>query len=909
MSEARQGMQQALDSLMAEEETLRGKRDLMESRQLTEIEGLSYTEVSNRLEELDKRIPDLFKKLAEMRRNEEHLDEVEWQSTLDDDVDDKESTSFPVFVKQADSDGRDDTDPENWLSRLSAFKDSHSLTSVAPGFQMPTSTWDALFDHQKRGLEFLVRLEDMMTGGLLADEMGLGKTITLAAYLLTLYVSARPLEGILIVCPVTLVRQWVQELHRWCPPLRVLELRGKSSQARRQTLKLAAKGGVLLASYESVRIFRKTLLSHAWSHVILDEGQKIRNPESETTLALKSFSSRHRLILTGSPIQNSLRELWSLFDFCVPGLLGTLPVFKEHFTVPINKGGLAKASPEAFERSYACAKALKAVISPYILRRTKSEVSLSLPEKRERVLFCRLTAAQYASYLHILESHDLLTPMALASYQSYETRKKVKEIENEMRAQAFGIIAKLRKVCNHPEMLKEPTERHIRVEDSGKTILIERVLDSWFAESAKALIFSQSLDMLDALEDYMTTKRPQYTFLRLDGSVNIGKRTKLVDEFNSSKDVFAMLLTTQVGGVGLNLMGANRVLIVDPDWNPVTDTQARERSWRIGQANDVVIYRLITSHTIEEKILKRQVFKQFLSMKVLEDARQKRNLTYSDLKELFELPPPPREFHGPQQTKAELLSTADPGLRNEIFGSAAEAERSEGEVTPDESPLSQDLPSEASPSADPEIEPIISSLLSSGDLESAYEHGLIDQPGPDQELMRREAADIALQAVNAIRESQTDRLAYGLEIPTWTGRRGAAGKPAVFGSARPEKRVPSAEVLASLKRLRHSPTARAVLVHKSDIRLAEDVLSFFQAREGHATTGEVLDHFGTRVPDSRKDVFKAILTLLCDLTKTQPAVWGLKEEHQSLISAPVEARPDSPSASCSAAEEEEMHWH
>ncbi|KAH0487285.1 MAG: hypothetical protein KVP17_002583 [Porospora cf. gigantea B] len=175
--------------------------------------------------------------------------------------------------------------------------------------------------------------------------------------------------------------------------------------------------------------------------------------------------------------------------------------------------------------------------------------------------------------------------------------------------------------------------------------------------------------------------------------------------------------------------------------------------------------------------------------------------------------------------------------------------------------------------------------------------------------MRREAADIALQAVNAIRESQTDRLAYGLEIPTWTGRRGAAGKPAVFGSARPEKRVPSAEVLASLKRLRHSPTARAVLVHKSDIRLAEDVLSFFQAREGHATTGEVLDHFGTRVPDSRKDVFKAILTLLCDLTKTQPAVWGLKEEHQSLISAPVEARPDSPSASCSAAEEEEMHWH
>ena len=193
---------------------------------------------------------------------------------------------------------------------------------------------------------------------------------------------------------------------------------------------------------------------------------------------------------------------------------------------------------------------------------------------------------------------------------------------------------------------------------------------------------------------------------------------------------------------------------------------------------------------------------------------------------------------------------------------------------------------------------------------SHHRHGLIDQPGPDEELLRREAADIAVQAVTAIRESQTDRLAYGLEVPTWTGKRGAAGKPAVFGSERAARRVPSAEVIASLKRLRRTPTARAVLVHKSDIRLTEDVLSFFHAREGHATTGEVLDHFGTRVADSRKDVFKAILTLLCDLTKTQPAVWGLKQEHQSLTSVPVEATQHSPSASSSAAEEEEeIHWH
>uniref|UniRef100_A0A8C7IFH6 DNA excision repair protein ERCC-6 n=1 Tax=Oncorhynchus kisutch TaxID=8019 RepID=A0A8C7IFH6_ONCKI len=515
------------------------------------------------------------------------------------------------------------------------------------GFKVPGFLWNKLFKYQQTGVRWLWELHCQQAGGILGDEMGLGKTIQVIAFLAGLSYSKLRTRGsnyryqglgpTVIVCPATVMHQWVSEFHTWWPPFRVAVLHdtGSFTQTKEKLIsEMAACHGVLITSYSAVRIMQETLQRYdGWHYVILDEGHKIRNPHAGVTTACKQFRTPHRFILSGSPMQNNLKELWSLFDFVFPGKLGTLPIFMEQFSVPITMGGYSNASPVQVQTAYKCACVLRDTINPYLLRRMKADVkaNLSLPDKNEQVLFCRLTEAQREVY------------------QGYLDSKEVYQILNGDMQVFSGLIA-LRKMCNHPDLfsggpkiLKGIPEDQLTEEEhfgfwkrSGKLMVVESLLRLWFKQQHRVLLFTQSRQMLGILEVFV--RENGYTYVKMDGTTTIASRQPLIARYNES--IFVFLLTTRVGGLGVNLTGANRVIIYDPDWNPSTDTQARERAWRIGQKKEVTVYRLLTAGTIEEKIYHRQIFKHFLTNRILKDPKQRRFFKSNDIYELFTLSNP-----------------------------------------------------------------------------------------------------------------------------------------------------------------------------------------------------------------------------------------------------------------------------
>ncbi|KAM8852201.1 DNA excision repair protein ERCC-6 isoform 1-T1 [Synchiropus picturatus] len=516
------------------------------------------------------------------------------------------------------------------------------------GFKVPGFLWKKLYKYQQTGVRWMWELHCQQAGGILGDEMGLGKTIQVISFLAGLSYSKLRTRGsnyryaglgpTVIVCPATVMHQWVKEFHTWWPSFRVAVLHETGSFASNKEKlipQIAACHGILITSYSAVRNLQDTLQRYDWHYVILDEGHKIRNPNAGVTTACKQFRTPHRFILSGSPMQNNLKELWSLFDFVFPGKLGTLPVFMEQFSVPITMGGYSNASPVQVQTAFKCACVLRDTINPYLLRRMKADVkaNLALPDKNEQVLFCRLTEDQRQVYQSFLDS------------------KEVYQILNGDMQVFSGLIA-LRKICNHPDlfsggprMLKGIPEDQLTEEEhfgfwkrSGKLMVVESLLRLWHKQGHRVLLFTQSRQMLDILEVFV--RENHYSYMKMDGTTSIGSRQPLIARYNEDKSIFIFLLTTKVGGLGVNLTGANRVIIYDPDWNPSTDTQARERAWRIGQKQQVTVYRLLTAGTIEEKIYHRQIFKQFLTNRVLKDPKQRRFFKSNDIYELFTLTDP-----------------------------------------------------------------------------------------------------------------------------------------------------------------------------------------------------------------------------------------------------------------------------
>ncbi|KAF5402100.1 DNA excision repair protein ERCC-6 [Paragonimus heterotremus] len=529
-------------------------------------------------------------------------------------------------------------------------------------YRVPGRIWSRLFDYQRLGVNWLLQLHKKKSGGILGDEMGLGKTIQVISFLAGLHYSEFNRENfsshqnvlsVLVVCPATVLQQWMSEFHHWYPAMRVAILHATGSSYHKPVSLIRSmanfSGGVLLTTYNTLVAYQDylTAVDSSWSYLILDEGHKIKNPDAEVTHAVKRFTTQHRLILSGSPVQNNLRELWSLFDFVCPGRLGPLPEFMQQFAIPITQGGYASASPLQVETAYRCACILRDLLTPFLLRRLKADVRIQLPSKSEQVLFCRLTNYQRQLYEEFTES------------------QLCKDLLNG-KGNVFSALTMLRKLCNHPDLVTGgPRDRlmlgpEVPEDDQGrddvgivdkyewtrfgcprrssKMLVVASLLHTWADQGHKVLLFSQSRRMLNLLERLVLSMG--LTYLRMDGTTPVNQRASLIEQFSRSDQstscsVFAFLLTTRVGGLGINLTAASRVLIYDPDWNPTTDLQARERAWRIGQKQNVVIYQLLTNGTIEEKIYQRQIFKQFLTNRILKNPRQQRFFKTNDLNELL----------------------------------------------------------------------------------------------------------------------------------------------------------------------------------------------------------------------------------------------------------------------------------
>ncbi|XP_050670711.1 DNA excision repair protein ERCC-6-like [Leptidea sinapis] len=511
------------------------------------------------------------------------------------------------------------------------------------GLNIPVYIWKQLYKYQRTGVKWLWELHQIQSGGLLGDEMGLGKTVQIIAFLAGLANTDcggtwGGLGPSIIVAPATVVFQWVSHFHYWYPSLRVAALHQAGSfcgNHHKLIRELHDSHGILLVTYAGIVKYAKDLQARHWNYIILDEGHKIRNPDTQVSKHVKKFQTPHKLLITGSPMQNSLQELWSLFDFMRPGLLGTNNAFTEHFAIPITQGGYANSTQMQEATALEIAKALKNLITPYMLRRTKEEVQqyIHLPEKNEQVLFCALTQEQRDLYMGYLLSGTVRSILDRDS-----------KVGDPLRARILVALSTLRKICNHPDIyLHEAHEDTEEIDEksfghwkrSGKMNVVHSLLKIWQKQGHRMLMFSQSRAMLCIIEQYL--QNHDYKYLKMDGTVSVGQRQSLIKAFNDNTEYLVFLSTTRVGGLGVNLTGADRVIIYDPDWNPATDNQAKERAWRIGQEKNVTVYRLLSAGTIEEKIYQRQIFKNFLSNKILVDPNQRNVLTTSTLQGLFTL--------------------------------------------------------------------------------------------------------------------------------------------------------------------------------------------------------------------------------------------------------------------------------
>ncbi|WKY15296.1 hypothetical protein Q1695_000628 [Nippostrongylus brasiliensis] len=575
---------------------------------------------------------------------------------------------FSTFV-----DDSDDLAFEKRIRRLRALDRSpEEVTYKDIGHDMKLSreVWDRLFRYQKEGVLWLMERQRQYSGGILADEMGLGKTVQVLAFLRALdesqiedaYFEFTGLGPSIIVCPSTLLRQWVIEIRTWMPYCRVAQLHssGNHKGSRRGLIKKMAVnrrgGSILITTYNTFYINRHEITSEKWHYVILDEGHKIRTPKAQITTALKSIRTPCRIILSGTPLQNSLTEIWSLIDFIEPGLLSTIALFKDRFVGPISRGAYANATQQQQEAAYKCAEILRNAISPLILRRLKKNVEkvLHLPAKNEKVLFCDLSPEQCRFYSEFINS-----------------RRCERILSGKLDAWT-GLVV-LRKLCNHPDLVTGGPKYYEKLDGekedrskaygyyrrSGKMITLMKLLHLWHAEgNHKVLLFSQSKKMLSIIE--LKLQEENYAYLRMDGESTIAKRQRMIQEFNEDPNIFVFLLTTRVGGLGLNLTSANNVVIFDPDWNPSTDTQAKERVWRIGQQRVVTIYR--------------QIYKEFLANRVLKNPKQRRFFTARDLHDLFSFVDVSRDC--PTETGTIFASETNEIRKENFFDSHLDEKRS-----------------------------------------------------------------------------------------------------------------------------------------------------------------------------------------------------------------------------------------
>mmetsp|Transcript_87643 Transcript_87643/g.173932 ORF Transcript_87643/g.173932 Transcript_87643/m.173932 type:complete len:1068 (-) Transcript_87643:145-3348(-) len=648
--------------------------------------------------------------------------------------------------------------PPEATDEWTTLGDICSLHVGGAEMKLPRSVYERLYGYQRKGVVWMWNLYRKGFGGILADEMGLGKTVQTAAFLACLKFTEQG-SRFLVIVNVTILDQWMRELGTWAQDtgLAVHVLHGAQHDRRRALRGMAARGGVLLCTYDGVRIAinhlrtaglcnaaaafpkkrKRTQLSRGracrdddspseeeayappegqepldpdmpWDVVVVDEAHQIKNPFCITGRELRRVVSRSRFLLTGTPLQNKLSDLWALMDFAQPGLLGNHATFERSFSEQIAKGSKRNASRFAVELKDHLARELKRLTSPHFLRRMKTEVVLGtgtektsevpqdLPPKTDVVLWLGLTPAQ------------------LELYNLYLGTEMIRRATGEkIGMEALRAIALLKKLCNHP-LLCLPAEEFTQWKSqcapsanaiaegsvpsgvsaapdlsgasqdlatqpavetqevlprlralvpssvqgaallSCKLRVLSVLLPQLQKRGHRCLIFSQSTKMLDLIQSCVL--RPLgLKFLRIDGNVDARDRDLKVQKFQQPNSRYSCLcLSVQVGGTGLTITSADRVILVDPAWNPSMDAQAIDRVHRIGQERPVVVYRLIGAGAIEDKMFRLQVFKRGLSKTYLEQEQQVRFFSHKELKQLFE---PPSTSQSTQSLMAEKIGT------------------------------------------------------------------------------------------------------------------------------------------------------------------------------------------------------------------------------------------------------------
>jgi SWI/SNF-related matrix-associated actin-dependent regulator of chromatin subfamily A member 5 len=456
-------------------------------------------------------------------------------------------------------------------------------------------------DYQVAGLNWLISLHENGISGILADEMGLGKTLQTISFLGYLRFICGINGPHLVAVPKSTLDNWKREFGKWVPDIDVLVLQGsKDERAEIINGRLAdEKFDVCITSYEMILREKSHLKKFAWEYIIIDEAHRIKNEESSLAQIIRVFNSRNRLLITGTPLQNNLHELWALLNFLLPDVFGDASAFDDWFS-------------KQDSDSDTVVQQLHKVLRPFLLRRVKADVEKSLLPKKEVNLYIGMSDMQVNWYKKILEK-DIDAVNGAAGNKESKTR-------------LLNIVMQLRKCCNHPYLFEgaEPgppytTDEHL-INNAAKMVMLDKLLKRMKGQGSRVLIFSQMSRVLDILEDYSVFRGYQYC--RIDGSTAHEDRIAAIDDYNKEgSEKFLFLLTTRAGGLGINLTSADIVVLFDSDWNPQADLQAMDRAHRIGQTKQVVVFRFITENAIEEKVLERAAQKLRLDQLVIQQGR------------------------------------------------------------------------------------------------------------------------------------------------------------------------------------------------------------------------------------------------------------------------------------------------
>lgn len=518
---------------------------------------------------------------------------------------------------------------------------SNKSTTNEKQFEIPSSVLRHLKEYQKEGVEFM--FDSVMGkstcgfyGCILADEMGLGKTLQTLALMLTLR-KLNVAKRVLIVSPSSLVANWNREIEKWLKDQRIFTFVADG----KKTIKEFANSihiPIMLVSYEMLLRQKEDIKKITFDLMILDEGHRMKNDDSKTYKAIEEFKCLRRVLLTGTPFQNDIREFFSIVNLVNPGIFGRYEDFRLHYEIPILRSQNVNATEEEIEISREKTLEIQEKSSSFMIRRTQSEIEHELPMKQELIVLVRPSQLQQNLITRLLEFYN--SNQSIVDFTPLE------------------IITIMKKICNHPYLMSNQNEKENRlitelfseffqrqtfnfpIAKSGKLKVVSSLLDDINEKQEKVVIVSYSTKTLDMLEFTLVKKNLKFT--RLDGSTKTQERSKIVNDFNNpNSETFCFLLSAKSGGVGLNLVGASRLILFDCDWNPANDAQACARIFRQGQTQNVFIYRFITCGTIEEKILQRQISKNTLGEAIFDTTTISNNLgnmfNESETRELFNI--------------------------------------------------------------------------------------------------------------------------------------------------------------------------------------------------------------------------------------------------------------------------------